>query len=152
VEEFGRALAGSGADTGTAHRSRRRRARRFRHTAMVELDTDPTARAFVVETLPDRERVIVAPRGALDTATVARVSDEMDALVAAGFADLVLDLRAVTFVDGAGLGLAIAQAGRSDAAVHLVDGPPAVARIFDLAGVREDLPFVPPFELARQLY
>ena len=116
---------------------------------MLNLDVDHTAGAFLVETLPDRERVVVAPRGDLDIATVARVSDEMDALVAVGFDDLVLDLRGVTFMGVAGLRLAITQARRPDARVRLIDGAWAVARIFDLAGVREELPFLSPFEVVR---
>jgi anti-sigma B factor antagonist len=94
--------------------------------------------------------VIVAPRGELDIATVQCVSDEIDALVAVGFADLVLDLRGVTFIDAAGLHLAIAQACRPDATVQLIDGPPAVARIVDLAGARDELPFLSPFEAVRR--
>jgi anti-anti-sigma factor len=117
---------------------------------MLNLEIDHAAASFVVETLPDRERVIVAPRGELDLATAARVRDEIDALVAVGFADLVLDLRGVTFTDAAGLRLAMAQARRSDARVQLIDGPRAVARIFDLAGVREALPFLSACEVARR--
>jgi anti-anti-sigma factor len=117
---------------------------------MLNLDIKHRAGPFVVETLPDRERVIVAPRGELDIATVQYVSDEMDALVAVGFADLVLDLRGVTFMDVAGLHLAIAQAGRPDATVQLIDGPPAVSRVVDLAGVRDELPFLSPFEAVRR--
>src|SRR4051794_30623058 len=109
-------------------------ARRFpeiaaREMRMLNLDINHSAESFVVETLPARERVIVAPRGELDIATVQCVSDEIDALVAVGFADLVLDLRGVTFMDVTGLHLAIAQARRPDATVRLIDGPPAAARI-----------------------
>ncbi len=53
-------------------------------------------------------------------------------------------------MDVAGLRLAITQARRPDATVRLIDGPPAVARIFDLAGVREVLPFLSSFEVARR--
>jgi anti-anti-sigma factor len=116
---------------------------------MLNLDINHTAGSFVVETLPDRERVIVAPHGELDIVTVECVSDEMDALVAVGFADLVLDLRGVTFMDVAGLHLAIAQTRRRDATVQLIDGPRAVSRVIDLAGVREELPFLSPFEAVR---
>ncbi len=117
---------------------------------MLHLTVAHAAGPFIVETLPDRERVIVAPRGELDVATVARVNDELDALVAVGFEELVLDLRGVAFMDVAGLRLAITQARRPDATVQLIDGPPAVARMFDLAEVREELPFLSPFEVARR--
>ena len=147
IDGYGRAAAGSGTDMGTQANGRYPAARRFpewqlRETRMLNLNVDHTRGAFVVETLPDRERVVVAPRGELDIATVTRVSDEIDALVAVGFGDLVLDLRGVSFMDVAGLRLAITQARRPDATVPLIDGPPAVARIFDLAGVRQELPFL----------
>ena len=119
---------------------------------MLNLDNDHAVADFAVETLPDRERVIVAPRGELDIATVGRVAAEIDALVRVGFDDLVLDLRGLVFMDVAGLRLVIGQAHRSDANVALIDGSPAVARLFDLAGVRADLPFRTPREIARRRY
>ena len=119
---------------------------------MLDLTPDQIVDSFVVETRPDRERVIVAPRGELDIATVGRVAAEIDELVRVGFTDLVLDLRGLTFMDVSGLRFAIAQAGRHDATVTLIDGPPAVARLFDLAGVRAELPFSSPRELARRRF
>ena len=103
---------------------------------MLSFDTDQSVDVFTVETLPDRQRVIVAPRGELDIATVEYVAAEMDALVSSGFADLVLDLRAVRFMDVAGLRLVLGQVRRADANVELIDGPPAVSRLFELAGLR----------------
>src|SRR4051812_46667458 len=116
---------------------------------MLEFDshTYDALEPFLLETRPDRERVVVAPRGELDIATVVRVAAEMDDLVRVGFATLVLDLRAITFMDVAGLRLVLAQARRPDASVELVDGPPAVARLFDLARVRHDLPFLSAHEI-----
>jgi len=111
-----------------------------------------TDRAFVVKTLPDRERVIVAPHGDLDIATVSQVATEMDALLHAGFVDLVLDLRGVAFMDVAGLRLVLEQARRAGATVELIDGPPAVARLFDLADVRDQLAFLAPQEIVQRCY
>jgi hypothetical protein len=36
--------------------------------------------------------------------------------------------------------------------VRLIDGPAAVARVFDLAGVRAELPFLQWYELALRRY
>lgn len=119
---------------------------------MPNFDTDQAADAFAVETLPDRERVIVAPRGELDIATVGRVVAEMDALVRSDFANLVIDLRGVRFMDVAGLRLVRTQARRPDANVELIDGPPAVSRLFDLARVRSELPFLSAREIADRHY
>src|SRR4051794_2427538 len=103
--------------------------------AMLNFDThtDQAAEPFVVDTLPDRERVIVAPRGELDIATAGRVAAAIDALARTGFVEVVLDLRGLAFMDVAGLRLVLAQARRADVTVELIDGSPAVARLFDLA-------------------
>jgi len=116
---------------------------------MLDLEPDQRVDSFVVETRPDRERVIVAPRGELDIATVELVAVEIDELVRVGFTDLVLDLRGLAFMDVSGLHFVLGQARRPDADVTLIDGPPAVARLFDLACVRSELPFCSPRELAR---
>jgi anti-anti-sigma factor len=76
----------------------------------------------------------------------------MDQLVRAGFTSLVLDLRGLTFMDVSGLRLVVAQARRHDATVELIDGPPAVTRLFDLARVRAELPFRSPRELTRRRF
>jgi anti-anti-sigma factor len=89
-------------------------------------------------------RVIVAPRGELDCATVARLQTAVDDLVATGWDTIVLDLRALCFMDSTGLCLIMRQTSRTDATVQLIDGTAAVGRLFDLTGVRPRLPFVPP--------
>jgi anti-anti-sigma factor len=106
---------------------------------------------FEVMVRPDRARVIVEPVGELDAATVGRVSSELDALVEVGFTELVLDLRKLTFMDAAGLRLVLAQLRRRDVTVRVVNGPPVVARMFDLAELAElsePLAFVDPHEPA----
>lgn len=102
---------------------------------------------FDVEIRPARSRVVVAPRGELDLATTGRVEEEIDRLVAAGFDEIVLDLRKLSFMDSTGVCLIIRQAGRPDAAVRLIDGTPAVSRLFDLTSVRAELSFLAPHEV-----
>jgi anti-anti-sigma factor len=104
----------------------------------------PALPAFAIEIRPSRERVIVAPRGELDCATVARLQTAVDDLVATGWDTIVLDLRGLCFMDSTGLCLITRQTGRTDAAVQLIDGTAAVSRLFDLTGLRPRLPFISP--------
>jgi anti-sigma B factor antagonist len=129
-----------------------------RQTAAVHLKglpappqgTDPQPpEPFDVEIRPSRARVVVAPRGELDLATTDRVDEAMDELVGSGFAEIVLDLRALTFMDSTGLRLVIRQALRQDATVRIIDGTGPVARLFDLTGVRSRLPFLSAREVLR---
>jgi anti-sigma B factor antagonist len=102
---------------------------------------------FEIEVRPARQRVIVAVRGELDLATVDRLAEAIDNLTEAGFDQIVVDLRAVSFMDSTGLCLIIRQVRRPDATVRLIDGGPAVARLFDLTGVRAELDFLAPHEV-----
>jgi anti-sigma B factor antagonist len=99
---------------------------------------------FDIKIRPARERVVVAPRGELDIATTERVAEAVDELVQAGFAEIVLDLREISFMDSTGLRLVLRQSRRSDTTVRIVDGAEPVARIFDLTGVRSELRFLSP--------
>lgn len=96
---------------------------------------------FSIEVRPDRHRVLVVPRGELDLGTVDGLAAEIDALVARGFDRIVVDLRETSFMDSSGVHLLLKCARRIDARITVIDGPPAVARVFDLAGVRAVLPF-----------
>jgi anti-sigma B factor antagonist len=96
---------------------------------------------FAVETRPDRERVLVIPRGELDLLTVDAVARELDDLVASGFQQIVIDLRQVSFMDSTGLRLVLRHARRDDARVTVIDGPAAVSRVFDLTGMRRSIRF-----------
>jgi anti-anti-sigma factor len=100
--------------------------------------------AFHVEIRPARERVVVVPHGELDMATVEDLARDIDELVATGFGEIVIDLRQLSFMDSTGLRLMVGQARRPDATVRLIDGVGTVARLFDLTGLRDVLPFVQP--------
>ena len=99
------------------------------------------AEAFRIETRPDRHRVLVAPQGELDLATVADVAEEIEGLVERGFRAVVIDLRATSFIDSTGVHLMVRQTARTDARNTVIDGPGPVSRVFDLAGVRDLLRF-----------
>jgi anti-anti-sigma factor len=86
-------------------------------------------------------RAVIVPDGELDLGTAGQLDAELDELVRRGYDEIVLDLRALSFMDSTGLHLVIAHTGRQDARVTLIDGTGPVSRIFDLAGVRSVLPF-----------
>jgi len=93
---------------------------------------------FRCEVDPDRESVIVRPVGELDLATAPIVDAQLSELVTAGFESVVLDLRKLCFMDSTGLKLLMSWEARSRAegvALRVLPGPPAVQRVFDVAGV-----------------
>ena len=99
---------------------------------------------FHIAIEPDRARTVVVPCGELDMATVDRLGACIDGLLDAGFDAIVLDLRQLRFLDSTGLHLIVQECRRSDATIQVIDGPPQVARLFDLTGVRDALNFTEP--------
>ncbi len=97
-----------------------------------------------VDLYPERDCVRVVPVGELDVATVAELEDILHDLRGAGFARIVIDLRELEFLGSAGLRLLVMEhdvAVRDGHEFALIDGPPAVQRVFDLCGLRERLDF-----------
>jgi anti-sigma B factor antagonist len=97
---------------------------------------------FRVETRPTRDRVVVAPIGELDFATVPTVHEAIAQLREVSWPCIVLDLRAVTFMDSSGAHLI---ARLSDAAeiegfeLSIVDGPANVMRVLEVTGISRRL-------------
>jgi len=96
---------------------------------------------FRVEIRPDRRALFVVPRGELDIDTVGVVAAEVDDLAARGLDRIVIDLRATSFIDSSGIHLLLRCGRRADARITVIDGAPAIGRVFDLAGVRALIPF-----------
>jgi anti-sigma B factor antagonist len=99
---------------------------------------------FSCNVTPERDRVIVAPRGELDMATVEAVEQELRRLFDSGFRKIVLDLGGLSFMDSSGLHLVMrwaAEASRDGFEFELEPGQPQVQRIFELAAVVDELPF-----------
>jgi anti-sigma B factor antagonist len=99
---------------------------------------------FRCEVEPDRASVIVRPVGELDLATAPIIDAQLSELVGAGFKSLVLDLRKLRFLDSAGLRLLLSWDTKSRAAgvdMRMLPGPPAVQRVFDVAGVTDLVSF-----------
>jgi anti-anti-sigma factor len=89
-------------------------------------------------------RLVVAPSGEIDLATVGLLRDAVEGALRADD-ELVLDLRGVTFMDTSGLRYLLELNARSDASeftLRLVRGPGAVQRVFEVSGIESRLPFV----------
>jgi anti-sigma B factor antagonist len=58
---------------------------------------------LAVSAVPDRDQVRVLVAGELDLATVGEVRDQIAALLDAGWRDVLIDLRELTFMDTSGV-------------------------------------------------
>jgi anti-sigma B factor antagonist len=97
---------------------------------------------FAVEVASSPDGSVVAPRGELDIATQAELRETLERHAAQGA--VTLDLAGLRFMDTSGLRLILetAEAARRDGFVFAVlPGPPAVQRLFEVAGVTELVPF-----------
>jgi anti-sigma B factor antagonist len=102
---------------------------------------------FRLEVVREHDLVRLCPAGELDMATVARVEDELRALVAAGVGAVVLDLRGLTFMDSTGLSLVLrwTYAAQQDGFdFSLIAGGRPVHRVFELAGMADRVHFRAP--------
>jgi anti-anti-sigma factor len=83
------------------------------------------------------DAVVVVPRGEIDLATIDLVQNELDQACDEALR-VILDLRAVTFIDSAGIRLVVeydrALAER-DGELAVVRGPHEVQRVFSLVGL-----------------
>ena len=87
------------------------------------------------------DRVIVVPEGEIDVASADRVRQETRAAQDESSV-VVLDLRAVTFIDSSGMGALVElqrEADANDISLALVRGPAEVQRVIDLTGLGERL-------------
>ncbi|MCW2954535.1 MAG: hypothetical protein JWQ48_3705 [Conexibacter sp.] len=102
--------------------------------------SDAASLPFSIESRPDRSRIAVALAGELDLATVDAVEAEIRDLRAAGFSEIVLDLRALVFIDSTGLRLLLRwdEAARRDGfSFAIVDGVGPVRRLLEVTGLTE---------------
>jgi anti-sigma B factor antagonist len=101
--------------------------------------------SFRCEVVPERDVVHVRPIGSLDLATVPVLAQQLEELREAGFRRLIVDLGGLRFMDSSGLHLALrwhAAAQQDGFEIGFTPGPPAVQRVFELAGMSERLPFI----------
>jgi anti-sigma B factor antagonist len=98
-----------------------------------------------VETSDGAEAVHVSLLGELDLSTVERLEDELRRVEEEAPELVVLDLRALTFLDSTGLRSIISadqRARRSDRRVVIVKGPDTVHRVFTITRLDERLDMV----------
>jgi anti-anti-sigma factor len=106
---------------------------------------------FDVTVHPDRATVRVVPSGELDAASRSVLAAHLDDLWKAGWADIVVDLRELTFMDSSGVHLLLQhhlRASETGARFGIIDGRPPVARTLQLCGVHEILTQVHPADQA----
>jgi len=106
---------------------------------------EPDPGSLLCEVVPERDAVRVRASGSLDLATVSVLERQLEELREAGFRRLVVDLGGLSFMDSTGLRLALdwhGAAQRDGFEIGFAPGPPAVQRVFELAGMSERLPFV----------
>jgi anti-sigma B factor antagonist len=92
-----------------------------------------------------RGRVVLALEGELDLATVPLLEETLAGAYASDASQILVDLSALTFIDAAGLRallLADLRSRRDGNRLQMTAGPPQVQRLFEIAGVRDALPFV----------
>jgi len=118
-------------------------------TGLRSLATVPAStelESFRIDVHPEDETVRVAPVGELDLATVTLLREHLDELPKPECRSVVLDLRGVTFIDASALHLIVsrnAHARESGIDFAIIQGPPAVRRVFDITGLLDWLPFRP---------
>ena len=105
----------------------------------------PDAESFRCDVSREGATATVQALGALDLATVPVLDNQLAALRDAGFRRLILDLRGLNFIDSTGLRCILkydAEARQDGFSIGLIQGPPAVQRIFVLTGTPGHLPFI----------
>lgn len=101
-------------------------------------------RTFRVQRRHDGDVVVVTPQGDIDLLTVAPIRAELETAQSQARI-VVLDLRAVTFIDSSGVRLLVEAehaAQRDGFAFSVVRGPAPVERLLDLAGLSDRLTLI----------
>jgi len=103
----------------------------------------PSSFAVDSEVQADTARLTVA--GELDIATVSQLEAEVEAVLARGVRELILDLSGLTFIDSSALRLFIVLKDRSageDWRLSLTRPAGPALSIFQISGAEEHLPFI----------
>lgn len=105
-------------------------------------DRGPIQSAFNIEVIQREAAVFVEVHGELDVATAPLLGERLAEAQETGTSVIVVDIDDVPFVDSTGLrALLQAQASAGDR-LRITRGCEQAQRLFELAGVRETLPFV----------
>ncbi len=108
---------------------------------------------ITVQTRVSGTQATVAVAGDLDAASTPVLRERLHSLMADGVERLVLDLRAVTFLESVALGVIIAarrQLGSGDKSLCVVlePGQTAIRNVFSVTGLDEVFPVHPTLEAA----
>jgi anti-sigma B factor antagonist len=96
---------------------------------------------------PNREAAVVAPVGELDLATAPILEAQLEQLLEAGFRQLVVDLRGLSFLDSTGVQLLLrwdAGARQDGHTFSLIAGPERIQKVLTVTGVVDHLSFTHP--------
>ena len=99
---------------------------------------------FFIDVRPDRERVVVRVGGEFDVAVAGHVTATVEELLDGAVAQIVIDLRDVSFLDSAAVHALVSvhrSAERRGSAVSLIRGPGDVHRVFELTATDAFLDF-----------
>jgi anti-sigma B factor antagonist len=101
--------------------------------------------SFELKVLRNERKTRIAPAGELDIATAPEFEQAIADATSEPGAELVLDLRELTFMDSTGL-RALAQtnarAGEDGFALSIVRGPRQIERVLEISGLADLLPLV----------
>ena len=97
---------------------------------------------FDVDVRPERERVLLVPRGELDHFPADALRSAVDEVVASGWRRVVIDLRELDFMDAGGVHLLeeLRDGRHSEAEWPMVDGHAPVSLPIELIGGPRLLP------------
>ena len=107
----------------------------------------PELGALRVRVTWDDDRVLVCPVGDVDLATAGSLESQIDGLLENGFDRVVIDLRAVTFLDSTGIHALLnahRRARESNGAISIILGGRATRRPLELTGATNYLDVEPP--------
>ena len=93
----------------------------------------------------DDAGALITVRGEIDMATAPQLRDVLDELIEGGSQRIVLDCRALGFLDSSGIGVLVAARNRlGDDGEIVLDSPPShVRKVLEITGVASHLSVVP---------
>jgi len=95
---------------------------------------------------------IVSVSGEIDVATAPGLREQLQGLVAAGHATVVVDLLGVTFLDSTALGVLVGALKRCREAggdLRLVIAEPRILKVFEITGLTDVFTITPTIDEAR---
>lgn len=105
----------------------------------------PSIPSFALQVVQTDRRTRIAPSGELDIASAPEFEQAIADATAEPGAELVLDLRELTFMDSTGLRALAQTNARADEAgfaLSIVRGPRQIGRVLEISGLADLLPLV----------